>query len=249
MNSSETCMLDSSSRNYDGEARDQALLRAARSGSHAAFAELQQIYSSRVFKRILSITRNQADAEDALQDTFLRAYLALPSFEGRSRLSSWLTRIGINSALMILRKRRRRSETSFEQHQEFATDANCVDIHDHALDPEQFCDQQQRCDAIHSALQQLDPKLQVVMRIRLFDEHSMQEIAQDLGVSVASVKSRLHRARKRLLRSPAHGVRKSVNSSGRNRKANYPFSREFDEGNSMPMGAVSTGINDFTRST
>ena len=103
MNSAERCLAISSDTNYEATARDEDLLLAARSGSHAAFAELQMIYSPCVIKRIHSITRNREDAEDSLQDAFQNAYLVHPAFEGRSRFSSWLTRIGINSALMILR--------------------------------------------------------------------------------------------------------------------------------------------------
>ena len=105
MNSSERYSAISRNMGNEALARHEELLLAARSGSHAVFAELQRTYSHRVYQRILSITRNREDAEDALQDTFLRTYLALPSFEGRSKLSVWLTRIGINSALMILRRR------------------------------------------------------------------------------------------------------------------------------------------------
>jgi len=214
MNSAEHCLAISSSMDFEARARDEELLLAARSGSHAAFAELQRTYSPYVFKRILAITRNREDAEDALQDAFLNAYLALPSFEGRSRLSSWLTRIGINSALMILRRRRYRPETSFQQ-EDFEGDGIYVDVRDDSLDPEQLCDQQQRCHAIHRALQRLDPKLRTAMSIRMSEGHSMREIAQNLGVSVASVKARLNRARKRLLRSPALGIKRGVNSPGR----------------------------------
>lgn len=210
MNSEERCFQVSSNRKYEDVTRDDELLLAARSGSHAAFAELQRAYSPRVFKRILSITRNREDAEDALQDTFFRAYLALPSFEGKSQLSTWLMRIGINSALMILRRRRCRPETSLEQPQDFESGGAYLDVRDKAFDPEQLYDQQQRCETIRRALQRLDPKLRVVMCIRLSEEHSMQRIAEDLGVSVASVKARLHRARKRLLRSPAFGTRRDV---------------------------------------
>jgi RNA polymerase sigma-70 factor, ECF subfamily len=202
MNSAERCVAISLNMDYEALARDEDLLLAARGGSHAAFAELQKIYSHRVYKRILSITRNREDAEDALQDTFLSAYLALPSFERKCRLSSWLMRIGINSALMILRRRRCRPETSFEQ-QDFEGECACVDVRDDALDPEQLYDQQQRCHAIRREIQRLDPKSRAAMGLRVSEEHSMKEIAQDLGVSVASVKARLHQARKRLLRSPA----------------------------------------------
>lgn len=210
MNSEEQCLTVSSNRKYEDLARDEELLLEARSGSHAAFAELQRTYSPRVFKRILSITRNHEDAEDALQDAFLKAYLALPLFEGRSKLSSWLTRIGINSALMILRRRRCRPETPFEQPQDPEGDCVSLDVRDEAFDPEQHYDQQQRCDAIRCALQRLDPKLRGVMCIRLSEEHSMQKIAEDLGLSVPSVKARLYRARQRLLRSPALGIRREV---------------------------------------
>ena len=201
MNSAERYLAISPNMNYEALAGDEDLLLAARGGSHAAFAELQKIYSHRLYKRILSITRNREDAEDALQDTFLRAYLALPSFEGRSRFSSWLTRIGINSALMILRRRRARPETSFEQHLDFEGDGAYVDVRDEALNPEQLYDQQQRCYTIRCAIQRLDPKSRAAIGIWASDELSMKEVAQDLGVSVASVKARLHRARKRLIRS------------------------------------------------
>ena len=214
MSSEERCLTISSNKNFEDLERDEELLLAARSGSHAAFAELQRTYSPRVFKRILSITRNREDAEDALQDAFLKAYLALPRFEGRSKLSSWLTRIGINSALMILRRRRCRPETSFEQPQDLEGDCVYLDVRDEAFDPEQHYDQQQRCDAIRCALQRLDPKLRGVLCIRLSEEHSMQKIAEDLGLSVASVKARLYRARQRLLRSPAIRTIREVIPSG-----------------------------------
>jgi RNA polymerase sigma-70 factor, ECF subfamily len=215
MNFAEQSPAISPTMDYEALARDESLILAARSGSHAAFAELQRTYSQRVYKRILSITRNREDAEDALQDTFLNAYLALSSFEGKARLSSWLTRIGINSALMILRRRRCRPETSFEQDSE--GDAPYVDVRDEALNPEQLCDQQQRCHEIRCALQRLDPKSRVAMGIRVSEEHSMKEIANDLGVSVASVKARLHRARKRLLQSPGLGSGRTVKSARRKR--------------------------------
>ncbi|HVU46243.1 MAG TPA: sigma-70 family RNA polymerase sigma factor [Terracidiphilus sp.] len=224
MNSAERCLAISPNTAYETLARDEDLLRAAMGGSHAAFAELQKTYSHRVYQRILSITRNREDAEDALQDAFLSAYLALPSFEGRSKLSSWLTRIGINAALMILRRRRCRPETSFEQLQDFDGDCAYIEVRDDALNPEQLYDQQERCDAIRCALQRLDPKLRSAIGIWLSEEHSMKEIAQDLGLSVASVKARLHRARKRLLRSPALASGKRIRPTGKKSSNREPSS-------------------------
>ncbi|HEY1903017.1 MAG TPA: sigma-70 family RNA polymerase sigma factor [Terracidiphilus sp.] len=100
--------------NEDAASQDLELVAAVRAGSNAAFEELRNRYSGRLYRRIRSITRNHEDAEDALQETFLRAYLALDLFEGISQFASWLTRIAINSAPMVLRRRRSRAEVSYE---------------------------------------------------------------------------------------------------------------------------------------
>lgn len=246
MNSAEQSLVISRNMDCEAVARDEHLLVAARGGSHSAFAELQKTHSHRVYKRILSITRNREDAEDALQDTFLRAYLALPSFEGKSQFSTWLMRIGINSALMVLRRRRRWPETSLEQPRDFESDDAYLDVRDEAFDPEQLYDQQQRCEAIRRALQRLDPKLRGVMHIRVSEEHPMQKIAEDLGVSVASVKARLHRARKRLLRSPALGIRREVISSGRSGGRECSSSRDSMQRNGDSDGSDSMSMNNIT---
>jgi RNA polymerase sigma-70 factor, ECF subfamily len=190
------CLVDATS------VRVEDLVHAAKAGSHEAFGELQQIYSRRLYQRILSITRNREDAEDALQDTFFRAYRSLASFEGRARFSSWLTTIGINSALMILRRRRARPETSSDPLAGFGEDSQYFDLRDIKMNPEQVYDQKQRSRAILHAIQELDPKSRQAMDLWISQELSMKDLAHHLGVSLASVKARLHRARKRLIRSP-----------------------------------------------
>jgi RNA polymerase sigma factor (sigma-70 family) len=92
--------------------RNQHLVYAAQSGCRAAFDELVSLHSRRVRRTILAITKDSEDAEDAMQESFLRAFLAISRFEGRASFYSWLTRIAINSALMILRRRRARPEFS-----------------------------------------------------------------------------------------------------------------------------------------
>ena len=139
--------------------RDLELVAAARAGSNAAFEELQSRYSRRLYRRIQSITRNHEDAEDALQETFLRAYLALDSFEGRSQFASWLMRIAINSALMVLRRRRSRSEVSFEPSSESGEPAQTIDVPETALNPEQLYDLRQRSDCALRAIRKLDINL------------------------------------------------------------------------------------------
>jgi RNA polymerase sigma-70 factor, ECF subfamily len=177
--------------------RDMELVVAAQAGSPTAFGELERRYSQQLFRTAFSITRNREDAEDALQDTLLRAYLALDSFEGRSSLYSWLTRIAINSALMTLRKRRARPEISVEP-SEAVDDGLPFEVKDPGLNPEQLYDQRQRRITMLRAIDKLEPKLRETIQIHVTQGCSMKEIARTLDVTVATVKARLHRARRRL---------------------------------------------------
>src|SRR5580692_3141829 len=88
------------------EMSDEMLAARAKSGDMDAFVELSQRHANRVFQTTYRVTRNRQDAEDALQEAFLNAFTHMKNFEGRSSFSTWLTRIAINSALMILRKKR-----------------------------------------------------------------------------------------------------------------------------------------------
>jgi RNA polymerase sigma-70 factor (ECF subfamily) len=183
------------------------LVAAARSGSSAAFAELREIYSRRVYRKLLTMTKNREDAEDALQDTFLRAYMALHTFEERSSFYSWVTRIGINSALMILRKRRTRSEVSFDSPTEREDAISGFEFPDTGPSPEHICLHRQRYASMRRSIWKLQPRLRQVIEMQMMGNHSVREIAQSLGISEAAVKSRLARARARL--AEAHGIRSS----------------------------------------
>jgi RNA polymerase sigma-70 factor, ECF subfamily len=181
--------------------RDIDLLTKARAGSNAAFEEIQRFYSPRLYRQIHSITRNREDAEDALQDTFLHAFAALNSFQGKSQFSTWLTRIAINAAIMTIRRRRSRPEVSLEQRSESEKDTASFDIVDAALNPEQICVRKQQYRSMQRAIERLDPKSRSVVAIWVSKGCSMKEAADSLNVSLAAVKSRIHRARKRLSRS------------------------------------------------
>jgi RNA polymerase sigma-70 factor, ECF subfamily len=183
--------------------RDIDLLTQARAGSNAAFEEIQRFYSPRLYRRIHSITRNREDAEDALQDTFLHAFAALNSFQGKSQFSTWLTRIAINAALMTIRRRRSRPEVPIEQRSEFGDDIASFDIADVALNPEQVCLRKQQYYSMLRAIERLDPKSRSVVAFWVSKGCSMREAAHSLNLSLATVKSRVYRARKRLSRSPA----------------------------------------------
>ena len=176
---------------------DEQLVSAARNGSPAAFAELQRSYSRPIFRTIMGITKNNEDAEDSLQDTFLRAYASLQSFEGRSSFYSWLTRIAINSALMLLRKRRTRAEVSVEVSPD-GEESSTFEIRDPGLNPEQICDQQQRRMYMMRAIKRLEPTLRTALQMAAHD-CSLKEIARTLKISEAAVKARLYRARQRLI--------------------------------------------------
>jgi RNA polymerase sigma-70 factor (ECF subfamily) len=177
---------------------EREIVRAMRAGSPEAFVELHAMFSRRLFKTIIVITKSPEDAEDALQETFMRVYLAIESFEGRSSLYSWLTRIAINSALMVLRKRRARPEILFDPHPDPADDSPCLQIRDPRPDPEQLCDWRQRHSRLQSAIRNLDETLRKPIHMRTTRASSMKEISSALNISQAAVKARLHRARLRI---------------------------------------------------
>ena len=162
--------------------RDLDLIAAVRSGSNSAFEELQSRYSRRLYRRIHSITRNHEDAEDALQETFLRAYLALDSFEGRSQFASWITRIAINSALMVLRRRRSRPEVSFESVTESSESAATIEVRDTTLNPEQHYYLRQRYERAMRAIGELNITLRTPVTTLIKQDCSIKELARDLDL-------------------------------------------------------------------
>jgi RNA polymerase sigma-70 factor (ECF subfamily) len=174
------------------------VVSASQESSLATFEELHAIYSRRLYRTIVAITKNPDDAEDALQDTFLRAYLARKTFEGRSSIYSWLTRIAINSALIILRKRRARSEILFDSQPDEGGETISFEVRDTAPNPEEAYGLHDRQLKTLRALGRLDPPLGTAIRMQVMHGRSMKEISRALNISEAAVKARLHRARQRL---------------------------------------------------
>ena len=177
---------------------DDNLITAAQRGDQQAFAELCRRHSSVVKRKILWIVRNQADAEDALQDALLRAYMCLSSFRRSCKFSTWLTTIGVNAALMIMRKRRVRRDTY--------SSANCPDAEtfelqnlvDRSLGPEGVYLKEQTVLLVRQAVKKLNPRLRSVVRYYYETECSVEEAARVQEISVAAAKSRLSRGRARL---------------------------------------------------
>lgn len=199
---------------------DSTIVSAVHAGKPGVFAELHSTYSRRLYKTIFAITKNREDAEDALQDTFLRAYRALHTFEGRSTLYSWLTRIAINSALMILRKRRARAEISLDPRPDLTPGEVSLEIMDSLPDPEQVCAQSQRQTRLQRAISNLDKNLRGPIRMHINEEASIKEIGRAFGISEGAVKARLHRARRRLHRDceskPSADVSRPCRTNNRN---------------------------------
>jgi RNA polymerase sigma-70 factor, ECF subfamily len=177
---------------------EEHLILAARSNCGAAFNELWNLYSRRLYKTILSITKNPQDAEDALQDSFLRAFMALESFEGRASFYTWLTRIAINSALGILRKRRCRPETSLNSTSQQEGEIAAEELRDLAPNPEQIFEEQQRHAKLMKAIHKLPANLREATQARIEGDCSVKEVAYQLNISEAAAKSRLYRATARL---------------------------------------------------
>jgi RNA polymerase sigma-70 factor (ECF subfamily) len=235
MNGSDHAILLNANTVKGAIAQDDELVMAVKAGSPGAFAELHAMYSRRLYNTIVSITKSPEDAEDALQETFLRVYRAIHTFEGRSSVYSWLTRIAINSALMVLRKRRARPEVSLDLEPDApGAEAICSEAKDSALDPEQLYDLHQRRVKLMRAVHNLNAHLRGPIRMRMAKESSIREIGQALNISEAAVKARLRRACLRLSGAFAGGPaqRKQWSSKPRSpgtaEKSNwnpYPASR------------------------
>jgi RNA polymerase sigma-70 factor, ECF subfamily len=178
--------------------REDPLVRAVQAEVPEAFAQLYAIYSPRLYRTITAITKNPEDAQDALQETFLRAHLRVHAFEGRSDIYSWLTRIAINCSLMILRKRRTRPEVLFDPQPDQRCEAISFEVKDSAPNPEEAYDLRQRQTKTLRAIRRLDPKLQAALRMQMMRDWSVKEISQALNISVSAAKSRLYRARQQL---------------------------------------------------
>src|SRR5690349_370563 len=144
-------------------ASDSQLLSAAKKGDRAAFGELFERHSKKIFHSTLRITRNREDAEDALQDCFLSGLLHLHDFDGRSQLSTWLTRIAINAALMKLRRNRYSKEVPMEFTDEEGKERPRFQIIDAAMNPEDRVVERERAEILHGALAGLRPRVRAAI--------------------------------------------------------------------------------------
>jgi RNA polymerase sigma-70 factor (ECF subfamily) len=190
---------------------EPVLVAAAKSGDAAAFEELVNRYERKIFRLTMNITRNREDAEDAMQDAFMKAYSHLNNFQEDSRFYTWLVRIAANEALMRLRKRRP-NQVSLDEPVEGEDDLMRREIQDWGPSPEQRLAQSEMHKILDQVIDQLDPDFRTVFVLRDIEELSTEETAAALGISVPAVKSRLLRARLKL--------RQKLDRYMRDRKAN-----------------------------
>jgi RNA polymerase sigma-70 factor (ECF subfamily) len=179
-------------------ATDEQLMTAAKSFDGRAFEELSGRYMTSIRKAVCRIVRNREDAEDVMQDSLLKAYCCLYQLKESYRFSTWIKKIAINSALMLLRKRKSRSEVSLVQSCEADQIGQTWDIPDPSPSTERKYARQEKLEFMSRSIKRLRPLDRSVLEQFHLEEKSMREIADTLGISVGSAKLRLFRARRAL---------------------------------------------------
>jgi RNA polymerase sigma factor (sigma-70 family) len=188
---------------------DETLVQLAKDGGHAAYAELSKRHSAKIFRVLVRITKNSEDAEDALQETLMKAFVHLKTFDGRSTYSTWLTRIAINSAFTVLRKRRTQCEVSLDA----ALDdegSSYMQVADPSTSPESLYFQCERELRLRQAIRKLPPGLRECIEIQHTRDATVQEVAEMMGLSITATKSRMLKARKIVVASVGAKFQRSI---------------------------------------
>jgi RNA polymerase sigma-70 factor (ECF subfamily) len=175
-----------------------ALVQAAKKGDLEAFSGLVKRYDRNIFRIAQHITHNEDDAQDVVQEAFLKAYQNLDQFQGNSKFYTWLVRIAVNEALMKLR--RRRSDKTVSLDEDVVTEEGAMprEVADWSPNPEQLYGQSELGDILKKTIQGLPPGFRTVFVLRDVEGLSTEETAEMLGLSIPAVKSRLLRARLQL---------------------------------------------------
>ena len=187
---------DSAPVQIDSEELD--LVTRARAGDTGAFSTLLRRYDGKIFRLAMNITQNREDAEDVLQEAFLKAYEHLDQFQGNSKFYTWIVRIAVNQALMKLRKRKSDRAVSLDEQIDTGEDTVVREIAAWDPDPEERYSRDELREILNGAIQELTPIYRTVFTLRDVDGLSTEETAEALDLSVPAVKSRLLRARLQL---------------------------------------------------
>jgi RNA polymerase sigma-70 factor (ECF subfamily) len=184
---------------------------AAKSGDVSAFETLVNRYERKIFRLTQNITQNREDAEDAMQEAFLKAYEHLGEFEGNSRFYTWLVRIAVNQALMKLR-RRRSNVVSLDDEIDTGEDMIPREVEDWSPSPMERYEQTELAGILSKVISELDPPFRIVFQLRDIEQLSTEETADALNLSIPAVKSRLLRARLKLRQKLNQYFRQGANS-------------------------------------
>jgi RNA polymerase sigma-70 factor (ECF subfamily) len=187
------------------------LVAAAKSGDINAFETLVGRYERKIFRLAQNITQNREDAEDTMQEAFLKAFEHLNEFQGNSRFYTWLVRIAVNQALMKLRKRRP-NQISLDEEVDTGEETMPREVEDWGPSPEERYKQSELGEILSTVIAELDPSFRIVFQLRDIEELSTEETAEALGLSVPAVKSRLLRARLKLRQKLSRYFRRSENT-------------------------------------
>ncbi|MGD1069635.1 MAG: sigma-70 family RNA polymerase sigma factor [Bryobacteraceae bacterium] len=174
------------------------LVNRARAGDAAAFSTLIRQYEGKIFRLAMNITQNREDAEDVLQESFLKAYEHLDQFQGNSKFYTWIVRIAVNQALMKLRKRKTDRSVSLDEQIDTGEDTVVREIATWDPDPEERFSREELHTILNEAIDGLAPIYRTVFTLRDVDGLSTEETAEALDLTVPAVKSRLLRARLQL---------------------------------------------------
>ena len=178
---------------------DESILVAqSRQGDTVAFGELVRRYEAKIFRLAQHVTQNREDAEDVLQETFMKAYEHLDQFQGNSKFYTWIVRIAVNQALMKLRRRKTDKSVSLDETIDTGEDTIVREVAAWDEDPEQRFSREELGGILDTAVESLEPPYRSVFVLRDIEELSTEETADALGLSIPAVKSRLLRARLQL---------------------------------------------------
>ena len=179
-------------------ATEDVLIAEAKSSDGRAFEELSGRHVRSIRRTVYRIVRNLEDTEDVMQDSLLKAYCSLPEFKGSCKFSTWMTKIAVNSALMLLRKRKARPEASLIRSDAADQTGQTWDIADPSSSIERRLAMQEAHDLLSRAVETLPANYRKVLEQFHLQEKSMREAADTLGISIPTAKARLFRARQAL---------------------------------------------------
>ena len=192
---------------------DGALVAAAKLGDTQAFEELVLRHKQRVLAVAQRITNNREDAEDVAQESFHKVFLHLDAFQERSRFSTWLTRIAMNEAFMLLRRRRGVVEVLPESPDDGVKSGSEAFV-DQSPNPEESFWRRERTEFLTEAINRLGPTIRTTILLRDIEEQSVKDTAQILGTSITAVKARVFQGRRKLRRTLNTGFLRGLYAVG-----------------------------------